>query len=106
MSSVVVVRGLCHEFPSGRELFNQLNFSLETRLTALVGPNGIGKTCLARLLAGDLNGSSSGVRGGMPQRCCAELFSAEHNSQVEGSASRRCREHKLRFEMRTKHWVI
>jgi ATPase subunit of ABC transporter with duplicated ATPase domains len=54
MSSIVIARGVSYEFPNGRELFTNLNFSLDAGLSALVGPNGVGKTCLAKLIAGDL----------------------------------------------------
>jgi len=62
MSSIVVARGVAYEFPNGRELFRNLNFSLDRRLAALVGPNGIGKTCLARLIAGDLEPTDGLIR--------------------------------------------
>ena len=54
MSSIVIARGVSYEFPNGRELFTNLNFSLDARLSALVGSNGVGKTCLAKLIVGDL----------------------------------------------------
>lgn len=54
MSSIVIARDVSYEFPNGRELFRNLNFSLDAQLSALVGPNGIGKTYLARLIVGDL----------------------------------------------------
>ena len=54
MSPTVIARGLSYEFSNGRELFRNLNLSLDARLSALVGPNGVGKTCLAKLIAGDL----------------------------------------------------
>ncbi|WP_116807366.1 ATP-binding cassette domain-containing protein [Steroidobacter cummioxidans] len=54
MSPVIVARDVAYEFSNGRELFKQLSFSLNATRCALVGPNGVGKTCLARLLAGEL----------------------------------------------------
>src|ERR1700732_4999162 len=62
MSPIVIGRGISHEFSNGRELFENLNFSLDGRLSALVGPNGIGKTCLAQLIAGELEPSSGTIR--------------------------------------------
>ena len=43
MNSIVAVRGVSFELSNGRELFNNLNFSLARKLIALVGPNGVGK---------------------------------------------------------------
>ncbi len=57
MRSVLNATGIALEFPDGRELFGPLNFTLDRGTTALVGPNGIGKTCLARLLAGEIEPS-------------------------------------------------
>jgi ATPase subunit of ABC transporter with duplicated ATPase domains len=53
MKSILTARGLTFDLPNGRPLFQNLTFSLEAQLTALVGPNGVGKTTLAKLLTGD-----------------------------------------------------
>jgi ATPase subunit of ABC transporter with duplicated ATPase domains len=57
MSPVIVARDVAYEFSNGRELFQDLSFSLSAVRSALVGPNGVGKTCLARLLAGQIEPS-------------------------------------------------
>jgi ATPase subunit of ABC transporter with duplicated ATPase domains len=62
MSSIVMVRGVSYELPNGRELFKNLNFSLGSGLSALVGPNGVGKTCLANLIVGELEPTEGMVR--------------------------------------------
>jgi ATPase subunit of ABC transporter with duplicated ATPase domains len=62
MNSNITVRGVSFELPNGRELFNNLNFSLDSQITALVGPNGGGKTTLARLLAGELEPTEGTIR--------------------------------------------
>ncbi len=40
--------------PNGRTLFRDLTFNLPSGRSGLVGPNGVGKSTLARILAGDL----------------------------------------------------
>ncbi|TXR53832.1 ATP-binding cassette domain-containing protein [Reinekea thalattae] len=45
----------------GDYLFQQLNFTLDASLTALVGANGVGKSLLARALVGELNFTSGTV---------------------------------------------
>lgn len=62
MSAIVIARGVSHEFANGRELFHDLNVSLDASFTALVGSNGVGKTSLARILAGELVPSRGAVQ--------------------------------------------
>lgn len=62
MSSIIVAHGVSLELTNGRSLFTRLNFSLHARLAALVGPNGVGKTSLARILVGDLEPTEGVVR--------------------------------------------
>lgn len=52
MLATVIINAVSFELPNGRVLFNNLNFSLNAKVTGLVGPNGVGKTCLAKLIAG------------------------------------------------------
>lgn len=58
MRSILNAIGVSFEFSNGHALFQNLNLSLEAKIYGLVGPNGIGKTSLARLLAGELEPSS------------------------------------------------
>jgi ATPase subunit of ABC transporter with duplicated ATPase domains len=62
MSSIVTASGVSLELPSGRVLFKNLNFSIQSKLTALVGPNGVGKTCLANLLVGTIEPTTGTIR--------------------------------------------
>jgi ATPase subunit of ABC transporter with duplicated ATPase domains len=62
MSPVVVLRDVAYELANGRELFQNVSFSLAATRSALVGPNGIGKTTLARLIAGELESTSGSIQ--------------------------------------------
>ncbi len=63
MSPIVTARGVSFELPNGRELFSNLDLALDSAVTALVGSNGVGKTCLAHILAGHIEPTTGVVRG-------------------------------------------
>lgn len=52
-ASLVEIRGLCIDTPQGRPLFRELSLGLERERVALVGRNGVGKSTLLRILAGE-----------------------------------------------------
>ena len=62
MSSIVALRGVSFELPNGRTLFSDVDLTLEDQLSALVGVNGVGKTVLASILAGEISPTSGQVR--------------------------------------------
>src|SRR5687768_873593 len=72
MSPIVVVREVAYELANGRELFQNLSFSLGAVRSALVGPNGIGKTTLARLMAGELEPTRGSIQRHGPVKIFAQ----------------------------------
>ncbi|MDR3375936.1 MAG: ABC-F family ATP-binding cassette domain-containing protein [Ancalomicrobiaceae bacterium] len=61
MSSIVTLSDLCWSLPDGRSLISHLNLSFGTERTGLVGRNGVGKTTLVRLIAGEIVPQSGSV---------------------------------------------
>lgn len=77
MHSVIVARDVAYELANGRELFKNLSFALSPIRSALVGPNGVGKTSLARLIAGEIEPS----RGSIQRHGAVKVF--EQREQPE-----------------------
>lgn len=50
----LIIKDMGFEWPNGQIVYQNLNFSLEDKTYAMVGPNGIGKSTLCRLIVGDL----------------------------------------------------
>ncbi|MFC0337614.1 ATPase components of ABC transporters with duplicated ATPase domains [Kushneria avicenniae] len=57
-SPYMTLEGVSCLLPDGRTLFSELNEHFDARHTGLVGRNGIGKSVLARILAGEIAPSS------------------------------------------------
>ena len=86
MIASIVVSNLTWVTPDGRPVLSDLNLSFDTGRTGLVGRNGVGKTTLLKLIAGDLrphagNISVNGTIGALRQtvrpatgETVAELF--------------------------------
>lgn len=65
MSASIILAGLSWATPDGRPLFSNLDLSFGSERAGLVGRNGVGKTTLLKLIAGELapQGGSVAVRG-------------------------------------------
>ena len=50
----VTLQGVSYHLPDGSSLFSDLDLHLDQRRTGLVGRNGVGKSILARIIAGDI----------------------------------------------------
>lgn len=67
--------------PDGRALFSDLDDSFDARPTGLVGRNGVGKTVLGRLLAGELEPTRGRcVRRGRVHRVSQQVADAGHGT--------------------------
>lgn len=53
-ATCLTLEGVSYQLPDGSPLFSDLNLNLDQRHTGLVGRNGVGKSVLARLIAGDI----------------------------------------------------
>jgi len=53
-TSFLTLQGATFGWPGGRRLFSNLTLLIDRRHTDLVGRNGVGKSVLARVLAGEL----------------------------------------------------
>ena len=54
----LTLEGVSYTLPQGKSLFSHLNETFDSRRTGLVGCNGVGKSILAQILAGQLQPSS------------------------------------------------
>ena len=54
----VSLEGVSYHLPDGSPLFTNIDLQLDQRRTGLVGRNGVGKSVLARLMAGDIFAST------------------------------------------------
>lgn len=62
MTTLIRLNDVSLEFSNGHVVFENLNLTLKSHRTGLVGPNGVGKTSLARLLVGELAPSSGEIQ--------------------------------------------
>ncbi|MCV6615367.1 MAG: ATP-binding cassette domain-containing protein, partial [Cellvibrionaceae bacterium] len=77
----LTLQGVSYSLPDGRALFSNLSEQFDCRATGLVGPNGIGKTVLAKILAGAVP-PSDGQR-----RCSGRVYYLAQQVSVNKSTS-------------------
>ena len=70
----VTLRSLGYEHPQGDKLFQNISISLSEKRYGLVGPNGVGKSTLAKILAGDLEGYKGEVEKSHPITYFSQRF--------------------------------
>ncbi len=81
-SDFLVIHNLSYELPNGTVLFSNLNFNLSKKKVALVGPNGIGKSTLAKIMSGELRPSAGSVIKSQDIKFFAQFVSVV-NQQVQ-----------------------
>ena len=70
----LTLQGVSFVLPDGRPLFTGLDAVFDRRPTGLVGRNGVGKTVLARLLAGQLTPSAGRCLLGLSFRLLSPML--------------------------------
>lgn len=79
-STHLILKEISYVLPDGRTLFANLHEQFDTRATGLVGRNGVGKTVLARILAGQLQPTS-----GLCQRSGSVHYLAQQVAHPDNS---------------------
>ncbi len=104
--SFITTQNLVYELANGRRLFDGLSCAFHCRQTAIVGPNGIGKSVLANLLAGNIKPSAGSIHTqglvsfvpqfwlGSPNDPLLRVLGFEHALKameaIEGGATEQC----------------
>ncbi|MCW2270696.1 putative ABC transporter ATP-binding protein YheS [compost metagenome] len=70
--SILTLDGVAFALPDGRPLFTDLNECFDQRRTGLVGRNGVGKSILAQILAGNLAPTAGHCRATGRVHCLAQ----------------------------------
>ena len=73
-AALVSLNQLGFQFANGATLFEDLNLNFDHQPTAIVGRNGVGKSVLARLIAGQLQPTFGGVIRSVPTHYVAQFF--------------------------------
>lgn len=70
------------QFANGETIFNDLNLQFDHTHTAIVGRNGVGKSVLAKLIAGHLQPTAGSVTCSVPLAYVAQTFTADAGQTV------------------------
>lgn len=70
------------QFANGETIFNELNLQFDHTHTAIVGRNGVGKSVLAKLIAGHLQPTAGSVTCSVPLAYVAQTFTADAGQTV------------------------
>jgi ATPase subunit of ABC transporter with duplicated ATPase domains len=90
LPALVSLNQLGFQFANGETIFDSLNLSFDRVHTAIVGRNGVGKSVLARLLAGQLKPTCGSLTFQAQVAYVAQTFCAEQGrtvAQATGSAN-------------------
>ncbi len=98
-NTCLTLEGVSCVLPDGRTLFSDLNHSFDLRHTGLVGRNGVGKTLLARILAGDTEPSAGRcLRHGRMHYLAQQVAPTEDSTVVDLAGLRTVFEALARIE--------
>jgi len=61
-ASSVHLSNICFSLPSGESIFDHLSLSIQSRVSAIVGLNGVGKSLLAKIIAGLVSPNSGEIQ--------------------------------------------
>lgn len=78
----LALEGASYVLPDGRALFSEITAQFDQQPTGLVGRNGVGKSLLARILAGELAPAAGGVLRSGPVHYLAQQVSPDPYATV------------------------
>lgn len=82
MSATITLSNLSWASPDGRELFSNLDFTFGAERAGLVGRNGVGKTTLLKIMAGDLPPRSGAVAANGRTAVLRQMVQVDPNETV------------------------
>lgn len=88
--ALVSLNQLSFQFANGETIFNALNLQFDHVPTAIVGRNGVGKSLLARLIAGQLQPTSGSVSSAVPVMYVSQTFLGAPSQTVADATGTAC----------------